>query len=239
MIKYTYLLIDILTILFPLLLSFHHQSNFYKSWKLFFPAMLITGLIFTAWDMYFTYLGVWGFNPKYVIGAYIGNLPIEEVLFFVCIPYACVFSFCRFYSEITQKFTPKTERLILFFLLIGYAVVALIYYERRYTFTTFMVLILTHLLAVYVFKVKWMAKFYIVYAFLLIPFMIVNGLLTGTALNEPVVWYKSKEIIGTRILTIPVEDVFYGMDLVLINLLFYFKGAGEVFQSSHQGVPGE
>ena len=66
-----------------------------------------------------------------------------------------------------------------------------------------------------------MKRFYLVYLVLLIPFMIVNGLLTGTGLAAPVVWYNPSEIIGRRILTIPIEDVFYGMGLVLANVWIY------------------
>jgi len=237
--KYTYALIDFFTILFPFLLSFHRQSNFYQSWRSFFPALFVTGLIFVLWDVYFTSLGVWGFNPKYVTGIYIGNLPLEEILFFVCIPYACVFSFSRFYDTVKLNPALNIERIVFNTFIVIFAIIAVIYHDRKYTLATFTLLIIIHLLAIYVFKIKWMAKFYIIYAFLLIPFFIVNGLLTGTALSEPVVWYNNKEIIGLRVLTIPIEDFFYGMDLILINLLFYFKFAGGVFHSNHQGVPGE
>jgi len=237
--KYTYALIDFFTILFPFLLSFHRQSNFYQSWRSFFPALFITGIIFVLWDVYFTSIGVWGFNAKYVTGLYIGNLPIEEILFFVCIPYACVFTFTRFYNNVKINFTQRRERIIFGLLIIVFAGIAIIYHDRKYTCATFIVLIITHLLATYVLKVKWMIKFYVIYAFLLIPFFIVNGLLTGTGLSEPVVWYNNRETIGLRLLTIPVEDFFYGINLVLINLLFYFKFAGGLFHNSHHGVPGE
>jgi hypothetical protein len=40
-----------------------------------------------------------------------------------------------------------------------------------------------------------------------------------------VVWYKESGIIGLRLMTIPIEDVFYGMGLILFNvwLYTYFK----------------
>jgi lycopene cyclase domain-containing protein len=60
----------------------------------------------------------------------------------------------------------------------------------------------------------WLNKFYFSYLVLLIPFTIVNGILTGTGLEEPVVWYNDLENMGFRILTIPFEDVFYGMLLI-------------------------
>jgi len=73
----------------------------------------------------------------------------------------------------------------------------------------------------YYLNITWLSNFYMVYGILLIPFLIVNGILTGTGVNAPIVWYNHSQIIGIRILTIPVEDVFYGMDLVFMNLLIY------------------
>ena len=70
-------------------------------------------------------------------------------------------------------------------------------------------------------KVQWLGKFYVVYTVLLLPFLIVNGILTGTGLESPVVWYNNTENLGIRLLTIPVEDIFYGKLLILMNLLIY------------------
>ena len=82
-----------------------------------------------------------------------------------------------------------------------------------------MFLAILHFTAIFIFKIKWLFRFYVIYGILLLPFLIVNGLLTGTGLASPVVWYNPSEIYGVRILTIPVEDIFYGMDLILLNLL--------------------
>jgi lycopene cyclase domain-containing protein len=56
----------------------------------------------------------------------------------------------------------------------------------------------------------------------MIPFLIVNGILTGTGLEQPVVWYNPNEMIGLRLLSIPVEDVFYGL-LMLIGSVTLFE----------------
>ncbi len=77
-----YLYIDILVILFPFLLSFDKKVAYYKKWKYLFPAILLSGAFFVAWDMLFTHLQVWSFNPAFLLGIKLGNLPLEEVLFF-------------------------------------------------------------------------------------------------------------------------------------------------------------
>jgi lycopene cyclase domain-containing protein len=45
---------------------------------------------YLIWDVAFTKNGVWGFNPAYHGNVVILGLPLEEILFFAIIPYACV-----------------------------------------------------------------------------------------------------------------------------------------------------
>ncbi|ETZ22501.1 lycopene cyclase domain-containing protein [Pedobacter sp. V48] len=219
--KYTYLLIDFFTIIIPFIFSFHPKLNFYKTWKAFFPAVIITGIIFILWDVYFTSLGVWGFNSRYLIGLTIGNMPVEEILFFFCIPYSCVFTYHCLDLWIERTLPQRMELVLTTLLIIVFTTTGILLNDKIYSMVTFIGLAILISFAKYVLKVSWLSKFYLIYGILLIPFVIVNGMLTGTGLEEPVVWYNQAQIIGARILTIPVEDVFYGMALILMNLLIY------------------
>ena len=77
------------------------------------------------------------------------------------------------------------------------------------------------LLLLFAFKANWLGRFYLAYLISLIPFYGVNGLLTSI----PVVLYNNDQNLGIRVGTIPFEDHFYSMALLLMNVGFfeYFK----------------
>jgi lycopene cyclase domain-containing protein len=74
----------------------------------------------------------------------------------------------------------------------------------------------------------YLFHFYIAYALSIIPFLIVNGVLT----SMPVVGYNNEENLARRIFTIPVEDFAYLVNLLLMNLNLYelFKTGATRFQ---------
>lgn len=219
--KYTYLWVDFFTIIIPFIFSFHPKLNFYKNFKWFFPANLIAGTIFIVWDVIFTDMGVWGFNPKYLSGIYFFNLPIEEILFFLCIPFSCLFTYHCLTLFYKFEWNKKTENIVIIGLSTLLLLTGLIAYPRAYTSTTFLSLGSLMLFAKFVGKIKWFPKLASVYVVLLLPFFIVNGILTGTGLEEPVVWYNNAENLSFRLLTIPIEDIFYGFELIFLNMIFY------------------
>lgn len=50
-------------------------------------AIVPVAVVFLAWDAVAVAAGVWSFNPRYVTGVELpGQIPVEEVLFFVVIP---------------------------------------------------------------------------------------------------------------------------------------------------------
>jgi lycopene cyclase domain-containing protein len=228
--KCTYLLIDTLSVLVPFVFSFHPRLKFHKHWAALFPAMILTGIVFVGWDMYFTQLKIWGFNSTYLTGAYIGNLPVEEVLFFLCIPYSCIFTYACLSMMIKSKMSKHAQMIISSVLIALSIFMAIRFYGLSYTHYTFVVLAVLLFTAQFILKVNWLPKFYVTYLILLLPFLIVNGLLTGTGLQAPVVWYNPAHIVNLRILTIPVEDVFYGMDLILLNVMIYSALNKKIYQ---------
>lgn len=219
--NYLYLLIDLATISVPLLFSFYYKINFYKHYKAILPAIVLPAIVFLIWDIAFTSKGVWGFNPTYLTGTYFFNLPLEEVLFFICIPYACLFTYFCLTLFFSLEWSSSLLKITVTVLAIALLLTGMFFYDRMYTATTFLSLGCLLLLMMYVVKASWLGGLLSVYTILLIPFCIVNGILTGTGLDQPVVWYNDEETMGVRLLTIPLEDVFYGFELVLLNVFVY------------------
>lgn len=221
--KYTYLWINFLTVMVPLLFSFHPKFRFNLYFKAFLKANLTVSFLFISWDILFTKLEVWGFNPSYLTGIYLFNLPIEEVLFFICIPFACVFSYYCLNTLFSFYWSQRTENIFIPFASGILLSIGLFYNSKIYTSITFISLGLILLILKYKFKSNWLGQLIIIYPILLIPFFLVNGVLTGSFIEEPIVWYNLDEIIGIRLFTIPLEDVFYGFELILLNVFFFEK----------------
>ncbi|MES2849935.1 MAG: lycopene cyclase domain-containing protein [Bacteroidota bacterium] len=222
--NYIYLTILAASLLGPLILSFDKKVGFRRKWKYVFPAMILPALFYIAWDIYFTSKGVWSFNDACVIGKsfYFFNLPIEEVLFFFVIPYCCLFIYECFRVYFRNLKNKTHDKVILKVIALALIIVGLVFYEKMYTSWTF---ILTGAFIIFVFANKKFFRhfdataFVISYSIILVPFLFVNGYLTSI----PVIRYNDAENLGIRISTIPVEDVFYGMLLVMMNVVIFEK----------------
>ncbi len=210
-----YLLLDIASLSVPFLFSFHPKLKFYRLWKYFFPATFVMMAFFIPWDIIFTQHGIWGFNEKYLSGIKLANLPLEEWLFFICIPYACLFTIYAF-KNLTPKFRFSTKTTaVVYFSLQTLLIATLLYnYDRWYTAINFAYAIVLMAL-VFNYKRDALRVFFPVFIILLVPFFIVNGFLTGSWIHEEVVWYNNAENFGIRIGTVPIEDSIYALGMLL------------------------
>jgi lycopene cyclase domain-containing protein len=219
--QYLYLTLNIATISIPLLASFYKKAPFYKEWKYVLPSIIVTGLFFCIWDDVFTDLKIWGFNDRYTLGIKLGSLPLEEILFFFCIPYACLFTYFALKHLIEKDYFFLQQELISSTIILLSLIIGIYFSSKLYTTTTFILLGITLALQLLKLKTRYMGRFYFFFLIILIPFFIVNGILTGSFIEEEVVWYNHTENLNIRIGTIPIEDAFYGMLLLLCNVMMY------------------
>lgn len=231
--KFLYLGILLVALSYPLAQSFEHRIRYASKWKFWLPGMLITALFFLIWDLWFTQMGVWSFNPRYHLGLLILNIPLEEVLFFLIVPFACLFIY-----EVLIYFFPSNPLQGLgkpfFFLMIPtLLVLGLWHLDKWYTAVNFLIGSAVLLVHYRLYKEQFLGKFLFAYLVHLIPFFLCNGILTGGLTPEPVVSYNDAENLGIRIGTVPIEDAVYSMTLLLMNVSFF-----EALRSKKQFSPG-
>ena len=196
------------------LLSFDRNVHFFKKWPFLFVGIFLVGVFFIAWDIFFTEIGVWGFNDTYLTGVKWFSLPVEEWLFFLTVPYACVFIYeCLNYYIKIDLFKNIEPYLTILFIIV-FAFVACLYPEKHYTFSTFALCGIFTMFHYLFLPAKWRSRFYLAYLITLLPFWLVNGVLTGGYTEAPIVLYNPSANLGVRIHSIPIEDTFYGFLLV-------------------------
>lgn len=215
---YTYIFLDIVTIVGPLFLSFDKKVAYYKYFGKFAISTFFTSLVYIIWDIIFTQQGVWKFNPEYLIGLNIVNLPIEEYGFFTVVPYACIFIYMCFkiyFPKIAIPFNFTWSLITL-----GSILLSTIYFDKIYTFITFGLIALTLTLmrtfASSFLKNYW-SHFFISWVIAIIPMAYVNGVLT----SKPVLIYNDLQNMGFRIGTIPFEDFFYNFLYMLWSISIF------------------
>ena len=218
-----YLILNLASISIPFIYSFEKRMRFIKWWKEVFSSIAIVAFLFIVWDILFTAQGVWGFNERYLIGLNILNLPIEEWLFFICIPYASVFT-----HYALRHFLPGlvlsvlVTKIITITLVIVLSIVISLHTDKAYTFLNYGLLLLVLIYSLLT-KNQEIRSFYISFLVILIPFFIVNGILTGSFIEEPVVWYNNIENLGIRLGTVPVEDIGYAFVMLFSNIILIEK----------------
>ena len=217
------LLINLLSISIPFLVSFHPRIKLYKNWGSLILALLMAMIPFIIWDIYFTEQEYWGFNPDYHLPFLLLGMPIEEWLFFFCIPYASIFiHYSLAYFKPNLLISDKVAKIITLFFIVILIPIIFLNTDKSYTFINYSFLIFVLLIG-YFFGIKHLQRFYISFLIILVPFFVVNGILTGTGLEEPVVWYNNAENLGIRLITIPIEDIGYAFTMIFGNILLIEK----------------
>lgn len=222
MMAYTYSLILFFTVIICFIASFDKRIQFNHHFGAFLKAAIVVAIPFIIWDIWFTAHGVWWFNTNYTLGITIAGLPLEEILFFIFIPFSCIFTYYTIDKYYKWEVLSAFNNLLVFVSLIILSVVGLLNTDKIYTFITALVTVLTLLYLHFVAKVTWLTKASLVFTILMLGFFPVNGVLTGSFIENPIVNYNPNDFLGIRMFTIPIEDAVYGYSQFLL-VLYFFK----------------
>jgi len=195
-----YLVVNLVVIGIPMALSWHPDSRFVDQWRSFWPACLSVMAFFVIWDVIFTANGIWGFEEAYLIGLSLAGLPIEEWLFFVTVPYACVFTYYVLgvkggthgvhgtvpkSGETSARSGPadvssdsQTARWVSGGITLLCLMLAVMFWGAWYTTTTALFCSIFGIV-LWIKRPVWQGLFLKTFLILMIPFLLTNGVLTG------------------------------------------------------------
>ena len=217
--KSEYLIFNIIVLLGPLIFGAMRPFYFLDRVKYTILPIIIPAVLFLIWDSSVTY-SHWHFNEKYVLGITFFNLPIEEILFFITVPFACLFTWEMIIRRTDKKeFVWITKIRPYLYLLIPIGIWFFIsgkhYTGLAISFLGIAVL-LDQLLKT---NIILQRRFYLYLLLVLLFTLIFNGYLTW----RPVVTYGVDYQLDFRIITIPIEDFIYGTALIFMNTSIYQK----------------
>jgi lycopene cyclase domain-containing protein len=214
-----YLAVELCALAIPLAFSFDRKVAYFRMWPFLLPSIMINAVIFISLDIYFTSRGVWGFNPEYHSRIMIAGLPLEEILFFIIIPYCSLFIHYVFIAYLPgAAIKRRISGIISALLIVSLLLTAGLNLSRSYT-SFYSILTAGLILIAWITNPAMLSRFYITFLIIMVPFLLVNSILTGSFIEGEVFWYDSNEITGIRLFSIPVEDVLFGFSLILLNLL--------------------
>jgi len=213
----TYLLINILIILFPLILSFDKNLTYYKKLPHLLFSISVVSTAYIIWDSVATERGDWAFNPEHLIGISFFGLPIEEIFFFITVPYSCIFIYetVKFYVKEKEI---RVNKIFYWIVAVSLIIVGIIFNYQHYTFTVTIFTALFFILVLLI-KPQILSSFHYWLTIMIsfIPFLIVNYFLTSI----PIVTYNDASFFGKRFITIPLEDFLYSFSMISLWILFY------------------
>ena len=218
-----YSLIPLLIITGPLALSFDQKVHFSSHWGSVLLATLVIGSLFVVWDIIVFKRGDWQFNDAYVGTRRILGLPIGEILFFIAVPYACLFLF-----EVGRSYFGSTSLAIwpiwLSWFLAAVAIAGAIYWRKQgYT-----------QLALLALAVFWIAQA-VCFPFLILRYdflffsvtgLVAFGIVNGSYTALPTIFYRPEAIWGRRFFKIPLEDFMYNWAYLGLTLIVYLAAEG-------------
>jgi lycopene cyclase domain-containing protein len=220
--NYTYLLVDLGLLLFSVLLFSIKKLNFAGQSKFIILAVLINVFAFSVPTEFLTQLKVIVYNPPYLTGMMLWQLPVEELLLSFLLPLCGIAIYLLLNIRYPDN-KPDKYSLALSNILLGVCIAMLYFgHQKLYTVFSFAILLVFLLYIEYVNKIRFMYRFYRAYLVSLVPFYISYGILT----SFPMFQFTEEETLNFNLVHIPFESHFYFMAMLLLSIYLF-----ELFKS--------
>lgn len=205
------------------------MPRFRSFWHLWKPLLMTYAFVSVPWiaiDALSHARGWWDYDPAYVSGVEFVGLPIEEIVFFFTVPFACLFLWWALQKHWGRAAIPQRTRQLLiagavaiggYFLMIG-----ILDGKERTLFDAVLYLGVVAVIALS--RLSREAVFWRWSAIVFVLFLMFNSILTAL----PIVVYDESFMTGWRIGTIPIEDTLYNFVFLWLSVTMfeYARGKG-------------
>jgi carotenoid phi-ring synthase / carotenoid chi-ring synthase len=217
-----YLLFNLVIGLPPLLLAFWRRAYFVDRLGPALWACVIAAAPFVVWDVLVTGRH-WWFDPRYTLGVHLFGLPVEELSFFVTVPFACLFMWEQVLAghDARPRAWLRLTHALSWTMLLPASIAAVmgLEYTALVLASWACAAALDHALGTMLLRTPRFWAFLGIVASLTLVF---NGYLTA----RPVVHYDPTYQLDLRVGTIPIEDFVFGIALVTTVLIVFSWRSG-------------
>jgi lycopene cyclase domain-containing protein len=216
--KSEYLIFNILVFSGPIFFGLQKKFGFRDKIFTAFISAFFSAIPFVFWDALVTNIH-WSFSENYILGIKFWGLPLEEIMFFISVPFACIFLWEMIIQNSQDRFSYNKFYFFSVSASFFFLSFLLFYFGKIYSGLVFLSLLVMGIIDFFGSKIAFRRHFHIFSGFVLLAIIIFNGYLTA----RPVVLYSSKYITNLRFFTIPLEDIGYGFSLIYLAIAVYEK----------------
>ena len=225
--KAEYLLFDIAMLGAPLVLSWVRGPMFFAHrWTRALTALAVGGLPWVVWDILVTERH-WWFAPEHTLGWSVLGLPVEEWGFFLVVPFACLYTWEVLVTGPRRAAHPALTFAGAVLALVGVLVGGALWWGTGLEYTALSVGCMGAAAAVDLALGTHLLRRPATWAYLALVSvftLVFNNYLTG----RPIVLYDPQFQLDLRLLTMPVEDLGFGLGLMLtVTSLYTWLGVRE------------
>jgi lycopene cyclase domain-containing protein len=222
--KHLYTIIGIAIPLGPIGLSFDEKVNFIQY---LWPVLIATAIVGTAyiiWDVFAVKRDHWQFNDAFAGNYRFLDLPLGEWLFFLGVPYACIFIYevvVAYFGDFALATLPW-----LTWVVIGISALLIILgFLQKKGYSSWVLISLGVATGSFslLYPMVWTSSAFLISLGLsFLAFLLINGIYV----NLPTIFYSKQNFSGIRIIGIPLEDFAYNFSYIGFLYLFYFLFKG-------------
>jgi lycopene cyclase domain-containing protein len=220
-----YLLFNIIVLIGPVVFSFDQRVYYFRFWPVAFLSIALVMIPFLAWDIWVNE-SHWFFHQSHTLPFRLWNLPVEEWLFFISVPFTSLFIW-----QIIVTFKKEVyldNKYLRYLMLLSGFLFSFIFFFKGKIYTGLVILSLSLTIGLdLVLKTNLLAQKRTVLFLTVITVLIFifNGYLTA----RPVIYYGSTYNCNIKIWTIPIEDFGYGYALIISSTILYEKFKGILY----------